>query len=132
MKKCILSAVFFLFLKISVGQYSLMFCESVSADGIPEKAATSFAQKSEGRAVNLFVRADEGFDTDQLKFTIYFMNAEGNEEEISKLPQTIEPGWNYIWKEVSLFNAGTYRVKVYNAKGTYLTSANMTIKSSGK
>lgn len=132
MKKCILLSAFFFILKISAAQYSLTFCESVSADGVPQKAAISFAQKSAGNPVNLFVKADEGFDTDQVKFTIYFMNAEGNEEEILKLPQTVEPGWNYIWKEVQLFNAGTYRVKVYNAKGTYLTSANVTIKSSGK
>lgn len=132
MKKCILSIVLSLAIKIVAAQYSLVFCESVSAGGVPEKVSRSFIQTGSERKVTLFASADGSFDTEQIKFTVYYINAEGNEEEITKLPHKTERGWNYAWKEVSLYNQGTYRVKVYNGTGTYLTSANLSIKSASK
>ena len=128
MKKIILLSALSLLLNISYSQYSLSFCESVTADGKPQKLSNSFMVTGKGSALKLFVKADEGFDTEQLKFNIYFINTLGNEEEVTSLIQKTEPGWNYIWKEVVLFNPGVYRVKVYSGKGTYLTSANLNIK----
>ena len=128
MKKCIWLSAFFLFAKISAAQYSLAFCENVTAEGSPQKVSSSFTVGNNGGAVKILLRSDEEFNTDQLKFAVYYINTEGNEEEVAKLPQKVEPAWNFTWKEIELFNAGTYRVKVYNGKGTYLTSANLNVK----
>lgn len=129
MKKCILSAALILLLKMSHAQYSLVFCESIGAESKPLKVSNLFSLPKNGGLIDFYVKADERFNTNQLSFVIYYVNAEGNEEELVKLPQKIEASWNYAWKEVVLFNAGTYRVKVYNQRGTYLTSANLNIKN---
>ncbi len=129
MKKIILLTTLSFLFSVGHSQYSLTFCESVTADGNPQKLSNSFMVTGKGSALTLFMKADTGFDSDQLKFNIYFINTLGNEEEVTSLTQKAEPGWNYVWKEVVLFNPGVYRVKVYSGKGTYLTSANLNIKN---
>jgi hypothetical protein len=129
MKKIIALSMFLLTLNLSYGQYSLAFCKTIGLEGQPQSINNAFTVGSSGATLKLFVKADEGFDTEQVKFTIYYINALGNEEELQSLTQKTEQGWNYLWKEVVLFDPGTYRVKVYSAKGTYLTSANLNIKA---
>jgi hypothetical protein len=129
MKKIGVLSLFLLVLKLSQAQYSLAFCEGVNAEGQPQHISTSFVAASGGKALTLFVKSDEGFSTEQVKFTVYYVNALGNEEDILSASQATEPGWNYVWKEVVLFDPGTYRVKVYTGKGSYLTSANVNLKA---
>jgi hypothetical protein len=117
-----------LLLKVCVAQYSLGFAERVNADGKPVNNSSTFKLNGGGVTINLFVTADGNFGTDEIKFTIYYINGLGNEEDILSLSQKIEPAWNYTWKEITLFDPGAYRVKVYTAKGTYLTSANLIVK----
>jgi hypothetical protein len=128
MKKILLLSALFLLLGESKAQYSLAFCEEVSSDGQPQRISNTFSL-SNGSGIKLFVKGDNGFDTEQVKFTIYYMNSLGNEEELASLSQDVERGWDYVWKEIKLFDPGTYRVKAYTAKGTYLTSANVFIKA---
>jgi hypothetical protein len=90
--------------------------------------SNSFMVSPNGSALKFLLRADEGFKTDNMDFKIFYINDTGKEEEISKLPQKIQSDWNFTWKEVVFFDSGTYRVKVYDSKGTYLTSANINVK----
>jgi hypothetical protein len=128
MKKLTLLLLISLVLKVCSAQYSLAFCEKVDAEGKPQNISNSFKLSNGGKAVHLFVTTDGNFGTNEIKFTVYYINALGNEEDILSITQQIEPAWNYTWKEITLFDPGTYRVKVYTAKGTYLTSANLVIK----
>jgi len=113
--------------KASVAQYSLTFCESVNNDGKPQKASNSFMVDKEGSALKLLLKTDEKLAADQMDFRIFYINESGKEEQLSKLPQKVEPGWDYVWKEIVFFDPGNYRVKVYNSKGLYLTSANLKV-----
>jgi hypothetical protein len=128
MKKILLLSALFFFLFESKAQYSLGFCEDIDNDGQPQRISNTFSL-SNVSAIKFFVKADNVFDTEQVKFTIYYINSLGNEEELASLSQDVERGWNYVWKEVKVFDPGTYRVKAYNAKGSYLTSANVFIKA---
>jgi len=111
-------------------QYSLTFCESSNPEGKATTSANSFMISKTGSALKFLLKADEKLNTDQMDFKIYYINDSGSEEEISKLPQTVDPTWNYAWKEVVFFDPGNYRVKVYNSRGYYLTSANLNVRAS--
>jgi len=78
--------------------------------------------------LKFLLKSDEAFKTDKMDFRIFYINDSGKEEEISKLPQKLEPNWTFTWKEVVFFDSGNYRVKVYDSDGRYLTSANVNVK----
>ena len=129
MKKYITLFAFFLLVKLSSAQYSLVFCEDITGDGKPVKVSNQFQVDKEGGALKLLMRTDDSFKAENLDFRIYYMSDAGAEEEIIRLPQPVEPDWTFAWKELVLFNSGLYRIKVYTDKGIYLTSANVTIKN---
>jgi hypothetical protein len=128
MKSLKLAVLFLLLAKLSTAQYSLTFCENVNPDGKALHPSNFFMISPKGSALKFLVKADDGFKTDNMDFRIFYINDSGKEEEISKLPQKLEPSWNYTWKEVVFFDSGNYRVKVFDATGRYLTSANVNVK----
>jgi hypothetical protein len=128
MKGLKIGMILFFFVKVSSAQYSLTFCENVNDAGKPLHPSNLFMVSPSGSALKVLLKADEGFKTDKMDFKIYYINDSGKEEEISKLPQKVEPKWNYTWKEVVFFDPGSYRVKVYDGKGGYITSANVSVK----
>jgi hypothetical protein len=109
-------------------QYSLTFCENVSPEGKAQMPSNSFMITKEGGLMTLLLKSDEKIPSQDLDFKIFYINDNGKEEEISKISQKIEPGWNYVWKELVFFDPGNYRVKAYSSTGTYLTSANLNLK----
>jgi len=128
MKKCILFlCLSFIFLSGKT-QFSLSFCETISDDGSPQNTSVSFSRHNDSSVLKFYITADGKLETPGLDFVIYYVNNDGNEEQLIKVVQKTEPEWNYAWKEVVLFTPGTYRIKIYNANGTYLTSANVNIK----
>ena len=129
MKKYFLLAVLFLLLKSGSAQYSLAFCEDVTPEGKALAISNSFMVANDGGVLKCLLKTDEQFNTDQLDFRIYYVHETGNEEEISRLPQKVQPEWNFAWKELVMFDPGNYRLKIYTGGGTYLTSANLNIKS---
>ena len=115
-------------LKISPAQYSLIFCEDLTNDGKPLRVSNQFMVDGGGGVMKFLVRTEDDFKTEKLDFRIYYMSDAGAEEEIVRLPQPVQPDWNFAWKEIVMIDPGLYRVKIYTDKGTYLTSANVTIK----
>jgi len=128
MKSMTLGIMLLFLVKLGSAQYSLTFCENVNNDGKPLRPSNSFMISPRGSALKFLVKADAGFKTEKMDFKIFYINDTGREEEISKLGQKVQPDWNYTWKEVVFFDSGNYRVKVYNSKGDYLTSANVNVK----
>ncbi len=114
--------------QIVQAQYSLVFCEDVTPEGKPTMVSNSFMVDGAGGVLKFLLRSDDKLNTEQLDFRIFYMNDSGIEEEISRMPQKVGSDWNYVWKEVVMFDPGTYKVKVYTGKGTYLTSANLSVK----
>ena len=128
MKSLKLGLLFLFLAKMGSAQYSLTFCENVNDDGKAVHPSNFFMISPKGSALKCLVKADEGFKTDKMDFRVFFINDSGKEEEISKLPQKLEPKWNFTWKELVFFDSGNYRVKVYDSNGLYLTSANLNVK----
>ena len=115
--------------QIGFSQYSLTFCKEVSTEGKAQNASNTISTGKEGNPVKILVKGDEKLNVEGVEYRIFFVDDNGKESEISKLPQFVEPEWGFAWKKVTFYNPGTYRVKVYNDKGTYLTSANLNVKS---
>lgn len=128
MKKYVAFITLLLLVKLSSAQYSLLFCEDVNAEGKPVAVSNQFQIDNEGGVLKLLARAEDTFKVDALDFRIYYVSDGGNEEELVRLPQTIQPDWTFAWKETVIFDPGLYRVKIYTDKGTYLTSSNVTIR----
>ncbi len=128
MKKGIFAIVFMAMGQIGFSQYSLTFCKEVSTEGTAQNASNSISTGKEGNPVKILVKGDEKLNTEGVEYRIFFVDDNGKESEISKLPQFVEPDWSFAWKKVTFYNPGTYRVKVYNDKGAYLTSANLSVK----
>ena len=114
--------------KLGSAQYSLTFCENITSDGKPIKASNSFMVGHNGSLLKVLLKADGKLNSENMDFRVFIINDSGKEEELSRLPQKVETTWNYAWKEMVFFDAGTYRIKVYNSKGSYLTSANLNVK----
>lgn len=128
MKKLFVSALFLAGTYFAQAQYSLTFCEDVNGEGRPQMSSNSFMVDQDGGVLKFLLKADDRFNTEGMEFRIFLLNDAGKEEEITRMPQKVDNTWNFAWKEVVFFDPGNYKVKVYTAKGTYLTSANLTIK----
>lgn len=128
MKYCFLSFLMFGMVWCSYGQYTLIFCEDIDAEGNPKMAATAFMVSDRGGMLRFLVRSDQVIEPGNLKYQLFYINETGNEEAVAEFQQIVETDWNYVWKDVVFFESGTYRVKVYNSKEDYLTSANLNIK----
>jgi len=83
----------------------------------------------DGGVLKFLLKTEDYFNTDKLDFRVFYLSEEGTEEEISRLPQRVLPTWNFAWKEMVMFDPGNYRVKVFTSSGTYLTSANLNVRS---
>lgn len=129
MKKYALILAMFLIGTTAYSQYTLVFCEDVTEEGKPVTVSNQFMVDRDGGALRILLRTDGKLNTDKLDFKIFFVGENGTEEEITKLSQATEADWNFVWKEIVMYDPGMYRVKVYNSKGTYLTSANLTLRS---
>ncbi len=129
MRKYILILAMFLIGTSAYSQYTLVFCEDVTEEGKPVTVSNQFMVDRDGGALRILLRTDGKLNTDKLDFKIFFVGENGVEEEITKLSQATETDWNFVWKEIVMYDPGMYRVKVYNSKGTYLTSANLTLRS---
>lgn len=129
MRKYVLILAMFLIGTSAYSQYTLVFCEDVTEEGKPDTVSNQFMVDRDGGALRILLRTDGKLNTDKLDFKIFFVGENGTEEEITKLSQATEADWNFVWKEIVMYDPGMYRVKVYNNKGTYLTSANLTLRS---
>jgi hypothetical protein len=129
MKRGIFILLLFVIANTTYAQYSLTFCKEVSTEGLAQKPGSTFTTEQDGNTLKMLVKSDDKFTTYQVEYRIFYVDASGKESEVSKLPQMVEPNWDFAWKEVVFYDPGTYRIKVYDEKGNYLTSANVNIKN---
>lgn len=128
MKRFTFSVLALLVAQVLFAQYNLTFCEDVNNEGKPQMASNSFMVDNDGGVLKFLISSDDKLNTEKVEYRIFYINDTGKEEEITKLPQKVEPSWNFAWKEVVFYDPGIYKIKVFNSKGSYLTSANLNVK----
>lgn len=128
MKNMMLLLSFLFVCTFAQAQFTITFCTGVSADGKALSPATGFTTSDSGRKIKVLVNAPEGFNSDTLLFKVFALNETGTEMEVATYAQALAADWTYVWKELQFYTPAAYRIKVYNAAGTYLTSANFNLR----
>lgn len=110
---------------ISLAQ-SLTFCKSVSSEGLPAGAAQEFTLSKGG--VSLFFLFQFGTTKPAaISYDVYKLE-KGKEVFSSTLKQLMVPGKNWLAKEVTLYDAGAYRVYVYDDQDKLLAQLGFKLK----
>jgi|GEM_PF-1447955 len=108
-------------------QTSLKFCVQVdTASGTCTKPTNEFAVSKEGGTISMKLSNDSTFQTEHVRYKIYFVDATGNEALSQTLEQTVQPQWTYAWQDVVFYNSGLYKVMAYSVtddKETFINSA---------
>lgn len=110
---------------VSLSQ-SLTFCKSVSKEGIPSGMAQEFVLSKGG--VPLFFLFQFGSAKPvEISYDVYKLD-KGKEVFSSTLKQLMVPGKNWLAKEVTLYDAGAYRVYVYDDQDKLLAQLGFKLK----
>ena len=132
MRNIIVSVVFTLVfgsLNVLMAQ-TLTVCKSVDKDGHPVNAAQEFSVAKDGGKVVFLLQLPPAIHPAAVSYDVYKID-KGKEVFSSTLKQPLEPNKNWLLKEVTFYDAGSYRVYVYDDKDNQLTKANFSIKASG-
>jgi hypothetical protein len=108
---------------------SLIFCKTAD-NGRPVNAAQEFTVNKDGGKVTLLLQLPPSIHPSAVSFDIYKVKT-GKEIFGSTVKQALEPGKNWVSKEVTFYDAGTYRVYAFDDKDNTITKGNLTIKVAG-
>ncbi len=105
---------------------SLTFCKSVSKEGQPAGVAQEFVLSKAG--VSLFFLFQFGTaKPSAISYDVYKID-KGKEIFSSTLKQLVVPGNNWLAKEVTLYDSGSYRVYVYDEQDKLLAQQGFRLK----
>jgi hypothetical protein len=98
-------------------QTTLKFCVLVDSTGKCTKTTTEFDVSKDGGTISLLLKNDKAFNTTKVSYRIFFIDAMGNEKLTNTVDQIIQKEWTYAWQDIVFYDAGMYKVKVYNTDG---------------
>ena len=119
---------FFLFVATTSKAQSLYFCESVDKDGYALNESNSFVIGSNGGYFDFLVRMPYDLRSYYINYDIYEVKNDGTEQFSSTIRQDSQPDWQFFWKEVTFYDAGTYKIYVYDDNDYLITSATVKVK----
>jgi hypothetical protein len=64
--------------------------------------------------VSLLASNVNGFNTDSLHFVMNSIDKNGQEKFYSRLDQSVQSDWIYVWQSVYFNSPGRYSVRVFN------------------
>ena len=108
---------------------TLTFCKSVDKDGRAVNAAQEFTVAKDGGKVFFLLQLPATIHPTAVSYDVYKIE-KGKEVFSSTLKQPTTPNINWLSKEVTFYDPGSYRVYVYDDKDTPITKATFTIKAS--
>jgi hypothetical protein len=97
-------------------QSSIRFCASVNADGGCMLQNNKFFSSPDSllQKVSLLASNVNGFNTDSLHFVMNSIDKNGQEKFYSRLDQSVQSDWIYVWQSVYFNSPGRYSVRVFN------------------
>ena len=108
---------------------SLIFCKTAD-NGRPVSSAQEFTVGKDGGKVTFLLQLPPSIHPSVVSFDIYKVQT-GKEVFGSTVKQALEPGKNWVSKEVTFYDAGSYRVYAFDDKDNTITKGNLTIKVAG-
>ncbi|MFN8316155.1 MAG: hypothetical protein U0T32_06890 [Chitinophagales bacterium] len=111
-----LFVVFFSMAIFTKSQSSIRFCASVNADGGCMLQNNKFFSSPDSllQKVSLLASNVNGFNTDSLHFVMNSIDKNGQEKFYSRLDQSVQSDWIYVWQAVYFNSPGRYSVRVLN------------------
>jgi hypothetical protein len=97
-------------------QSTIRFCASVSPDGACMMQNNKFFSSPDSllQKVSLLASNVNGFNTDSLHFVMNSIDKNGQEKFYSRLDQSVQSDWIYVWQSVYFNSPGRYSVRVFN------------------
>lgn len=105
---------------------SVTFCKSVDRDGHAMNAGREFILSAKGAAIVFLFQSPTNSPV-SISYDLYKLE-KGKEIFSSTMKQVPEPGKSWTSKEIVLYDAGTYRVYVYDDQDKLLTKSDLVVK----
>jgi hypothetical protein len=125
-----LTLLFALAFSSGINAQKLSFSEKINSNGDPLNAATTFAVGKNGGVVYIHFVLPANFNGAQVNFDVYRLEAGGKEVFQSTMKQPVTAGKSTVSKQMTFYDAGQYRIYVFNEKDQQLGSGTLTIKQS--
>lgn len=121
-----LIASFLLVTQITASEaQSLTFCKSVGKEGQPVGASREFVLVNGGVSLSILFQFGSARPA-SISYDIYKVE-KGKEVFSSTINQQAAPAVNWLSKTLTLYEAGSYRVYVYNASDQLLAQGTFTV-----
>lgn len=108
---------------------NITFCKAADSDGQAVSTAKEFTLTKTGAAIVLLFQFGNAKPA-SISYDLYKAE-KGNEVFQSTLKQVVTPSKNWVSKSITLYDAGLYRVYVYDEKDKLLTKSEFTVKPAG-
>lgn len=107
----------------------LYFCEKVDQNGNPVNSSDKFYIDEEGGNLDFLVKLPYEINCIYVNYKLYDVDANGNETYNTTIKQDqVGLNWNWFWKEVTFYEAGTYNIYLYDCNDQIVTSAKLTVE----
>lgn len=110
----------------TAGAQSITFCKSTDKEGHALNAGQEFTLSKSGTVVVFLVQFAAAKPA-SISYDMYKVE-NGKEVFSATMKQSPDPAKNWLSKEVTLYDAGAYRVYVYDEKDKLLAKSGFTIK----
>lgn len=97
----------------ATAQSKLEFCVEVKEKGECLQPSKSFQVEPNGGTISFLVKNLQAENFIKLRYKIYYLRDNGDEDLLIGIDQNTQPDWQYAWQDVVLFDTGKYKVKVY-------------------
>ncbi|MFI5134588.1 MAG: hypothetical protein ACHQD9_01925 [Chitinophagales bacterium] len=130
-KKSSLLLILPLLISIAASSQSLTFCERVDGSGAPINSNTVFSVNKNGSPVTFYFVLPAGYNSSSINFDVYRLNQE-KEVFHSTIKQPVSASQKSVSKQMTFYDAGTYRIYVFDDKDRQLAKGELTIKKSAQ
>ena len=130
-KSSVLLLIVWLFISLSANAQSLTFCERVDAAGSPVDSNTTFSVSKNGSPVTFYFVLPAGFNSTSVNFDVYRLD---QQKEIfhSTIKQPVNASQKVVSKQMTFYDAGRYRVYVFDDKDKQLAKSELMIKKTAQ
>jgi len=110
---------------------SLSFCEKIDAKGNPVNINTAFSVNKNGSPVSFIFALPAGYNGASVNFDIYRVDQE-KEVFHSTMKQAVNNSQKTVVKQMTFYDAGKYRIYVFDEKDQQLAKSDLIIKKAAQ